>query len=206
MSLTQLPEAIVSEEAQLWKSFTADDETALRKLMEGFYATLMNYGSKYTKDKEIAKDCIQELFIDLWYQRHQVIQPNSVKAYLLTSLRRRLFRQLRKTVFLAEPIFSGDDESFRFESSPDLILIEHESIVRQAQQIAHYLNELPRRQREIIYLKYYQGLNRNEIAEVMSITQQSVSNLLQKALVTLRQVIPFNLSSFLLVFLMPHSN
>ncbi|WP_420150710.1 RNA polymerase sigma factor [Spirosoma sp.] len=183
-----------SEEAQQWKAFMADDETALRKLMERFYATLTNYGSKYTKDREVVKDCIQELFIDLWYHRHQLVQPNSVKAYLLTSLRRRLFRQLNKSIFSIVSDSALENESFQFESSPDLILIERESIVRQAQQVAHYLNELPRRQREIVYLKYYQNLSRDEIAEVMGITQQSVSNLLQKALQTLRQVIPFDLS------------
>jgi len=206
MSLTQSHQSTFSGEAQLWQSFIADDEAALRKIMEGFYATLTNYASKYTKDKEIVKDCIQELFIDLWYKRHQLPIPDSVKAYLLTSLRRRLLRQLRKSVFLTQSIFLTDDEFFQFETSPDLILIERESIARQATQIAHQLNQLPQRQREIIYLKYYQNLKRDEIAEVMGITKQSASNLLQNALSALRQALPSNLYFSLLVFLTLYIN
>ncbi|GAB2785923.1 sigma-70 family RNA polymerase sigma factor [Rhabdobacter roseus] len=184
---------------QDWKAFLADDETALRKLMERFYGPLLNYGSKYSKSKEVIKDCIQELFIDLWFQRHQVAQPHSVKAYLLISLRRRLARKLSKASVLRLSDQPVDDEKlFYFESSPELLFIERESIVRQAQRVAEYLNELPRRQREIVYLKYYQNLTREEIAEVMGISHQSVSNLLQKALYSLRQVVPHDLSFILL--------
>ncbi len=87
------------------------------------------------------------------------------------------------------------------DTLPELVLIERESIVRQSQQVARYLNELPRRQREIIYLKYYQNLDREEIAEVMGISHQSVSNLLQKALLALRRVIPVDLALILVGFL-----
>jgi RNA polymerase sigma factor (sigma-70 family) len=183
-----------------WDAFVTDDETAFQKLMERFYGALVNYGSKYSKDKELVKDNIQELFIDLWTHRHRLSQPTSVKAYLLTSLRRRLLRSLSKPYFLSLTDQLSDD-FFHFEPSPELILIERESIVRQSQQVARYLNELPRRQREIIYLKYYQNLDREEIAEVMGISQQSVSNLLQKALLALRRVVPVDLTLVLVGFL-----
>ncbi|WP_221622024.1 RNA polymerase sigma factor [Larkinella knui] len=190
----------LATDGQEWKAFLADDEAAFQKVMERFYAALTNYGSKYSKNKEVVKDCIQELFIDLWMNRHRLPQPNSVKAYLLTSLRRRLVRSLSKPYRLPIPD-SATEGDFYFEPSPELILIERESIVRQSQQVSRYLNELPRRQREIIYLKYYQNLDREEIAAVMAISRQSVSNLLQKALHTLRQVIPFDLTLTLISFL-----
>lgn len=46
---------------------------------------------------------------------------------------------------------------------------------------------MPKRQREVIYLQYYQNLTRDEIAKIMDINQQSVSNLLQAAFKSFRE-------------------
>ncbi len=55
-----------------------------------------------------------------------------------------------------------------------------------AQEIKIQLENLPKRQREVIYLKFFEGLNRDQIAEVMGINDQSVSNLLQMAIKQLK--------------------
>ena len=49
------------------------------------------------------------------------------------------------------------------------------------------INNLPPREREVIFLKYYSGLTSQEIAEVMDINYQSVGNTLQKAIYKLRK-------------------
>jgi len=53
--------------------------------------------------------------------------------------------------------------------------------------ILRALNKLPPRQKEIIYLKIYKGLNYEEISEVMSINYQVVRNLLCQALKTFKK-------------------
>jgi RNA polymerase sigma factor (sigma-70 family) len=50
------------------------------------------------------------------------------------------------------------------------------------------INVLPKRQKEIIYLKFFENLGREEIADIMQISPQAVSNLLQKALKNLRAI------------------
>ncbi|MEM8523267.1 MAG: sigma-70 family RNA polymerase sigma factor [Bacteroidota bacterium] len=57
------------------------------------------------------------------------------------------------------------------------------------------LNELPTRQREVIYLKYYNNLSSKEIAEVMEISQQGVLNTLYKAFKKLRSNIKLQVLS-----------
>jgi len=54
--------------------------------------------------------------------------------------------------------------------------------------ILRALNKLPPRQKEIIYLKIYKGLNYEEISEVMSINYQVVRNLLCQALKTFKKL------------------
>lgn len=49
------------------------------------------------------------------------------------------------------------------------------------------INELPRRQREAIFLRYYEGLQVREVAEVLGITYQGTVNTLYKGIKALRK-------------------
>jgi RNA polymerase sigma factor (sigma-70 family) len=73
------------------------------------------------------------------------------------------------------------------EFSPEWSLIEQESLAETTHRVAEALNQLPKRQREVIYLRYYQNLERDEIADIMGVNPQSVSNLLQAAFKTFRE-------------------
>lgn len=48
------------------------------------------------------------------------------------------------------------------------------------------LNTLPKRQREVLYLRYYDQLSLAEVAEVLSITYQGTVNTVYKAIKALR--------------------
>lgn len=46
------------------------NEEALAMLMKEHYADLYDYAFRFCKDKEMVKDCIQEIFFSLWKCRH----------------------------------------------------------------------------------------------------------------------------------------
>lgn len=69
--------------AQLWQQFGAGDAQALGALADQFYRPLLNYGLRLSPDRELLKDLLQELFMDLWARRQTLAQPDNVKAYLL---------------------------------------------------------------------------------------------------------------------------
>ena len=66
-------------------------------------------------------------------------------------------------------------------------------------RIVELLNELPQRQKEVIYLHYFENMDYTQIAEVMGIRYQSVLNLTQKALQKLRSA---NLLTIFLLLLL----
>ena len=66
------------------------------------------------------------------------------------------------------------------------LIIKEESNTQNKAIVLKLLNELPPRQREIIYLKYYHNLSIQEIADVFSISYQVVANHLYRALKKLR--------------------
>jgi RNA polymerase sigma factor (sigma-70 family) len=64
--------------------------------------------------------------------------------------------------------------------------VEKETEASLHSKLASLLNELPARQKEAIYLRYYEDMEYKQIAEIMNVNYQSVLNLIQKALNKLR--------------------
>ncbi len=180
--------ASTSDLQELWASLKTDDAGSLKLLMEHTYALMFGYGSKFSGHKEFIQDCIQDVFIAVWQHRKTLVVPDSPKGYLLASLRRKMINNSDKNLWV--PIDSLYNFDLGQELSLDHIVFGHEEVSIQARLINNLLSRLSERQREAIYLRFYQNLSRNEIAEVMNISEQSVSNIIQKALHSLRKLWP----------------
>ena len=169
----------------IWQQFLQGDKKSFEQLMKLHYTALFNYGSKFTADAELVKDCIQELFLGLWDRRLRLSTHVNPRAYLIASLRRLLHRKIQsESRFLT---YQGTiDLSDIFELSVEQKQINNESLQLLAKAIAAAIATLPKRQKEVVYLKFFQNLSRYEIAKVMGNNPQTVSNLLQLALKKLR--------------------
>lgn len=173
---------------QLWQQLKGGSELALGKLLAKYFNPLHNYGYKFVRDENFVKDCVQEVFIEIWNRREQISTPDSIRAYLLSCVRRRVLRESHRQHILKEewPTDLENDLSF-VAFSPEWLLIEEETLADTTLRIADALNLLPKRQREVIYLRFYQNLERVEIAAIMGVNAQSVSNLLQSAFKSFRE-------------------
>lgn len=166
----------------IWQRFIAGEVEAFDFLMSSQFRSLFRYGSKFSKDKEFVKDCIQDLFLGLWERRDNLGVDVAVRPYLMASLRRLMHRKFDKKARLAEDPFDGQEVDFDIEFSVEQEYIEQESTVVLTQKLKKLLDELPLRQKEVVYLKFYQELDRSQISEIMEISPQTVSNLLQIAI------------------------
>lgn len=172
----------------LWQQLQRGSELALGKLINRYFNPLLNYGYKFIRDEAFVKDCVQEVFIEVWKRRDRITQPDSVRAYLLSSVRRRVLREgHRQQINRDEQPADGENDGNQAEFSPEWTIIEQESLAETTQRIAEALNRIPKRQREVIYLRFYQNLERDEIADIMNVNPQSVSNLLQAAYLSIRE-------------------
>jgi len=145
---------------------------------------LYNYALKLLQDRELAGDAVQDLFVKIWVRRSQIGRISRVKPYFFTALRRQVLNQLRN-LHQRELQISGLPRT-DFEFSPEEIVVRNEEYKNLQHRIAALLNKLPRRQKEVIYLRYFEEMDNIQIAEVMGIHYQSVLNLTQKALQKLR--------------------
>jgi RNA polymerase sigma factor (sigma-70 family) len=165
---------LAGEEAQrLWHEYRAGDIYALAQLMQNFYPDLFSWGMRLHADRDFVKDCIQETFLSLWKMQETISSVENVRAYLLVVLKSRILRELSKKNRMS-PTSISEDYTFSVEFSADLRLIEEEHEVYQLRKLEQVMNQLPARQKELIYLRFYQNLSFEQIADVMQLGRQSV--------------------------------
>ncbi len=180
-----------------WHAFLDGDIVAFDAILTAHFRALYQYGSKFSNDSEFVKDCIQDQFLYLWEHREHLSQQVSVKAYLMASLRRRIHRN-KKGEFLDKSI-GEESRLLEIEFSVEDVFIENESTHILSKHIQNALAALPKRQKEIIYLRFFQNLDREHIAQVMDITPQTVSNILQIAFKGIRKNWKNEYSAFFLL-------
>jgi RNA polymerase sigma factor (sigma-70 family) len=167
-------------EEDLWASFKKGDEEAYETIFKNHYKLLLNYGLRINPDREEIKDCIQQLFTDLWESRQRLGTNSSIKMYLLASLRRSILRKLN-----ASYIYSDIDKinpAFYIETSEESKIIKDQLEMDRVKKLSESIQKLPDRQKEALYLKYYGDQSFPEIAKVMGITTRAVYKLIYKAL------------------------
>ena len=144
---------------------------------------------KITEDINLIKDSIQDLFIELWKNRQNLADTDQPKFYLFRALRNKLSKALSRQSFIGEgelQLSSGNllTEYVELESSAE----EQETQLRGT--VKQLLAKLPRRQQEAIYLRFYHNFPYENIASMMNMNYQSVLNLMQRALKSMRKVYP----------------
>lgn len=177
-----------SEDRELWQALQDGEKQAVSQLFGKYYQRLYNYGMRITSArKEMVRDSIQVLFFKLWKYRQSLEQAKSVKAYLLSSLRRILLQKLRQEKARSERNFEFLDIQFDTVPNIEEKIIGLEFSTRLKEQIKKACQELSSRQNEILLLRYDHGLTNREISEILDINYQTVRNHLSRALRNIRE-------------------
>lgn len=171
--------------AELWQQFRAGSADAFGQLADAYYKDLYNYGLRFSTDSDFVRDCLQDVLVDLWSHRQSLSVTDQVKPYLLKALRNRLLKELQrqKRGQQLEELAFLDHQP---EPSAEAVLVQTEQQTAQLERLNRLLAQLPPREMEIIYLRFYQGLEHEAIAHVMNVGRSSVATLLHRALKNLR--------------------
>lgn len=176
----------MTEETRLWNALKEGDRNALQDLYNHFVEPLFSYGMVLCHDEDKVKDGIHDLFVSIWTSRQQLNIPQSTKAYLLVSLRHRLFDKGSKMITLTDHVESPSELPHLTEGYEEK-WIRHEDESALQNKLDQAMSRLSERQREIIHMKYLQELDYDEIARVMDLNYQSARNLVNRAITALRK-------------------
>lgn len=171
----------------LWLKFKEGDDLAFATLYHRYFDVMAKACLHITQDNEIIKDCIHDLFIEMWMSSSRLALPVSVKAYLIRSVQRKMIRQLKQM----RQYYYASHEGALFEyysvSSVEEKMIMKQLKQEQKESIIQAIGVLTRRQQEAVYLKFYDSLSYPEIAGIMCISTDAIYNLISKAVFNLRE-------------------
>ena len=147
---------------------------------------LFAFGSRFTTNREVLKDCIQDVFVKLYTKRDELNRVENIESYLYVSLRNRINDEYRRNVHLCDETI--DDTKMR-------TLAETEAFDRECQDrrqalsacVQRHFDKLSPRQKQIINLYYVKQLRYDEICSIMGINYQSVRNLMHRSITRLRE-------------------
>lgn len=169
-----------------WLLFIQGDEDALSEIFLSSYDDLYNYGMKLSSNNTIVQDAIQDLFLKLWKNRKSLSYINTIKPYLLKSLRHHILDSLE----LNKPRQSIHEsmDPVQIVYSPEDFLIQEQGDEELHRKIISALNKLTSRQREAVYLRFFEELEFETIAHIMEMNVQSVRNSIHRAIITMREL------------------
>lgn len=173
-------------DSSIWNAFRSGRREAFDYIFRREADSLLAYGAKFTTDQDLVLDCVQDLFVELWNRRHNLGETTSIRFYLLCALRRRIV----KSIHGAQRFESVAEEATYLQDKVDFSA-EHLWLLRESEQskkaaLRRAIDGLTKRQREAIYLKYFQGLGNEAIAGVMGLSDSSVNTLVSQAVRALR--------------------
>ncbi|HMQ06845.1 MAG TPA: sigma-70 family RNA polymerase sigma factor [Saprospiraceae bacterium] len=165
----------------LWKSLKRGDKHALEIIYKNEVNHLYNYGIRFTQDRHLILDAIHDTFEEIWKRRKNLSPEVSIRPYLMTSVRRRIVVLIQKNS--AGPrmdTFFLNLEDNQQNVEKQWIDFENQSLNQNKLEKA--LRVLSTRQKEAVYLKFYENLSYEEIGNIMGIHYQSIRNLVTQAL------------------------
>ncbi|MDD4776916.1 MAG: sigma-70 family RNA polymerase sigma factor [Fermentimonas sp.] len=150
---------------------------------------LFTYGTYLGFEKEVVKDAIHDVFVNISAKNQILDEVSNIKFYLFRSLKNRLYDIQRgnKNQIGLEGIAAEEVKPFQINVNIEDQYIEEEERREIKKEIEEMLNSLTDKQREIIYLKYVQEYDYKQISELLDINIHSCRKLVSKALSNLRK-------------------
>ena len=185
-------------DAALWDDFLVGSKAAYAYLYATHAGTLYNYGYKIAQNRELTEDSLQDLFLTILETRERLGRTDSIEFYLMRALRRDIVRKLTHAQRFDHDV---DTLDFTIEFRYEPTWLDTQISKEQSTMLLHELNNLPPRQKEALFLKYFDNLSYEEIAGVMGIEQTSVYKIVYKAIASLQKRMPVPLVWLVLSFI-----
>ncbi len=170
---------------ELWEGLKRGDKELFLALYKKYYHALLFIGLKETRDSSLVKDGIQQIFLYLWEKKDSIGTAKNVKSYLVSSLLRKLSTNLKSsqdTDLEPAPDFNSEDPRL----NPEERLIRKDQQGRLGKLLAARINALPNRQKELIILRFYEGLSYDEIGIRTGLSHRTVYNKIHEGVKKLR--------------------
>ncbi len=173
-------------DAQLIENLRKGVPGAYDALFLKYYKMLCASAYLYLKDRESARDIVQQFFIEFWEKKQYLILEGDIKGYLYRAVKNRCLNLLRG---------NDRDERLKAQLTADHALSCHPAETDITEVLYKLLDDaletLPVQRRQALALVYVQDKKYQDAAHEMSISINSLKTHLKLGLRNLRDKIKF---------------
>lgn len=182
MDRTNTDEHELENEEKLIAELKLGSQKAFDEIYRMYSMRLFAYCFQFSKTVEDAEEIVQDVFLQLWLQRENIQQTKTLRALLFIMSKYKLINAYRKKVnsVLYEDYVICNNE---FKVADGSHQLEYRDFVGM---ISKVIKKLPDTQQKVIKLSRFNNLSNKEVAEKLSLSEQTVKNQLSVGLKTLK--------------------
>ncbi|HEY4151284.1 MAG TPA: RNA polymerase sigma-70 factor [Chitinophagaceae bacterium] len=177
-----MPSASLHNEKELLHAVAQGDEAAFTAVFDAYKDKIYTIALRLTGNTSIAEEIVQDVFLKIWLKRDTLTSVDHFRAYLFTTTRHHVFNALKRLFRRRQ--FAGElarDWSEETNDTDSLLLDkEYQAILQEA------IGQLPPQQRQVYQMMKEQGLKREQVAELLHISPETVKQHLAQAMRTIR--------------------
>lgn len=183
-------ESMTDEELAL--QYVGGNNRAFDELLARNQSKLFTYIMFVVRDQELANDLFQDTFVKVITKLQEGKYTDSGKfSYWITRIAHNVIMdwyRMQKNEHIVEPTEDNDLSNLNENSVIDRN-IESDIINNQIMQdVRHMMNNLPTPQREVVYMRFYQGMSFKEIAEITGVSINTALGRMRYAILNLRKM------------------
>jgi len=186
-----------AEEQMIFNAIRMDDRRAFEQVFRESYRPLAAYAFRFVRELPTAENIVQDVFLKLWQNRHQLVITTSLVHYLFRSVRNHCLNHLDKnkvrSEYLRMQLNRTEDEEDFSAFYPEIGLLE---------KIETAILALPAKRQEIFRMAREEGLKYREIADQLNLSVKTVETQMTLALKQLRDALK-EYHHLVLFFLIP---
>lgn len=189
-------------EKQLVDSINKGELEAFHQLYIEYYSSLCIYAKNFTRNKEIAEEVVQDVFISIWEHKGHLNIESSLKSFLFISVRNGCLNHLKHllvvnkfNLYYTQLLKDAQDLFNVSQETGDSLLMANEL----EEKIFKEIELLPEQCRRIFIMSRFDCLTHQEIADKLGVTINTVHRQTSIALEKLRLALKNYLMIFLLI-------
>lgn len=180
-----MPECMFHNDAACWRELKEGNPDALGYLYDTYIDRLFSTAIKMTDNRELAKDALQEVFIEIWHYRNSIGDVNYSYSYLAKVLKSIILKKVKAKIVISA--LADSDHRADEEKNVEEALVLSDITREQTAMLNNALSNLTSRQKQVVKLRFFEGLTYEQIAAKLSMNYQSVNNLAFRAMLNLRK-------------------
>jgi len=180
-----------------WNNFIEGDRQAFEQIYRALLPNLYEYGMRRVNDEDYVRDSIQDVFIKFWENRSKLRSISNPKHYLLVALKNSLLNAQLRDGKLSS---FGEKDDFQLTYDVESAYIATEEQQANALRLIQALEQLTGKQKEVIFLRYFEELSYEEISTLTNISVKSLYKLNNRAMEALKEIMGIPKQHLLVLF------